>query len=72
MMFTVSSVTLPQTQTQSNHNLGLNHKTGGRGCAERCEAELGPVAGADGPIWGGVDYSQDVLRDCLFTLVDSV
>lgn len=66
-MFTVSSVTLPKTKTQSNHNLGLNHKNGrrGRGRSDRCKAELGPV-------WGGVDSCQGVLRVGLFTLVDSV
>lgn len=71
MMFTVSSVILPQTHGHKPQSWSESQNWG-EGIAERCKAELGPVAGETGPIWGGVDYSQDVLRDCLFTLVDSV
>lgn len=60
-MVTVSSVTIPQTHRHNPDDPGLNHKNWW-GCLERCKAELGPVAGGTGPVWGGEDSCQGVLR----------
>lgn len=50
------------TDTANSGDLGLNHKNGGRECSELCKDELGPVAGETGPVWGGGDSNQCVLR----------
>lgn len=63
-MFTVSSVTIPQTHRHNPDGPGLNHKNRW-GCSERSNAELGPVAGGTGPVWGRERFLPGRPEACL-------